>query len=665
MATKATVWCHLQLLTFTNVGLFYHGFYRLKITLRCVGSSGQEVRAAPIYCRQFQGYLHPQGTVVGEGKIDRDSGEYESAAIMIGENLQEVRINDLCCFEAIVDSAKGLKSKSLTLTISLQHSFTRDHCGLPIAEDPSTPPVAVLTIANPLQGVHECRTVTFRDQYFSTLEVMVHTTPVQWEGVELNRELSEDGDLRERELRMEFDAWVEPIVRNLAELQGTVADIQPHVSNFDTVVSLSQAIYPTGTLPENYLVTSYWNDFFGRCRSTTSSETSEILRGVVTYATYYVTELMTALLALASMHTSTVQVYYQEKAQKYRSLLYDFTLHTEQTTVDSVPLMSPADQGTRHKTLAAGRRLDRLPIPVSPISQQDLPDMEVATVPMLFLDSYKSAAVADVWQEPLGGFHLMVFVNGYGGSRGDLLMVKDFIARKFSQNVDFLLSQSNQRDDTKEDIFEMGRRLAVEIETYLGSYADKVDRLSFIGYSLGGVIIRAALCYMEQFKGKMFTFLTLSSPHLGLMYASSVVMEAGLWLWKSYTQAPSLKQLSMSDASVLKGTALYQLSQHSGLQWFQHVVLFSSPDDYYSPIESSRIELSEKAINGSEKGCYFVEMAESLLAHIKPERLLRVNVDFVLPASLDHLVGRKAHLEFLANPLFLMILTEKFSQLFL
>jgi hypothetical protein len=121
----------------------------------------------------------------------------------------------------------------------------------------------------------------------------------------------------------------------------------------------------------------------------------------------------------------------------------------------------------------------------------------------------------------------------------------------------------------------------------------------------------------------------------------------------------------MKDSSKIEQTLLYQLSAHAGLQWFQHVALFSSADDNYSPIESSRIELSEKAVGGSEKGCYFVEMAGRLLANIKPERLMRVNVDFVLAASLDHFVGRKAHIEFLNNHQFLTTFTENFPQLFL
>jgi hypothetical protein len=670
MATKATLWTYLQLLSFSNTGLFYNGFYRVKIAIQYRNSSGREVKAVPIYCQQFTAYLDKRGIVAEEGDIDRESGEYESAAIMIRSALDEVRLNDICCFEGIVECDQGVKSNSIAMTISLSHGYGRDRDSaavrLPSDEDQPPLPITLLSIDNPLQGVHEHRPVTFKDQYSSVLGMIVHTYAVQWELSEsLCRELPTAEDQRQRELRAEFDAWISPIVGNLEELQSTVADIQPHIGNFAEIVTLSQEIYKTGTLPRDHLLATYWNDFCLRCQSTTPAETLEVIRSLVTYATYYVAELMTALLALSSFHTSTVLLYYQEKAQKYRSLLYNHAIQIETNRVDTLPLTSPADLGNRHKALAAARRLEPLPIPISPISQQDLPDIDVSNFPVLFVDSYKRTNAAEDQEEPRSGFHLMVFVNGFGGSRGDLLIIKDFIARSYSHNMDFLLSQANQGDDTKEDIFEMGRKLAAEVEAYMGEDIDLIERLSFIGYSLGGLIIRAALCYMEKFKGKMFTVVTLSSPHLGLMYASSVLVEAGVWVWTSLTQAPSLKQISMSDASVVKGTALYQLSEHPGLEWFQHVVLFSSADDYYSPIESSRIELSEKAVNGSEKGCYFVEMAGRLLSNLQPERLLRVNVDFVLPTSLDHIVGRKAHLEFVKNEQFVLIFVEKFPELFL
>lgn len=52
-------------------------------------------------------------------------------------------------------------------------------------------------------------------------------------------------------------------------------------------------------------------------------------------------------------------------------------------------------------------------------------------------------------------------------------------------------------------------------------------RLSFIGHSLGGIIIRAALPHLTEFKNKMYTFMTLSTPHLGYMYNSSSLIDAG------------------------------------------------------------------------------------------------------------------------------------------
>lgn len=52
-------------------------------------------------------------------------------------------------------------------------------------------------------------------------------------------------------------------------------------------------------------------------------------------------------------------------------------------------------------------------------------------------------------------------------------------------------------------------------------------RLSFIGHSLGGIIIRAALPHMLEFHNKMYTIMTLSTPHLGYMYNSSSLIGAG------------------------------------------------------------------------------------------------------------------------------------------
>lgn len=61
-----------------------------------------------------------------------------------------------------------------------------------------------------------------------------------------------------------------------------------------------------------------------------------------------------------------------------------------------------------------------------------------------------------------------------------------------------------------------------------------------IGHSLGGIIIRAALPYLTEYKNKMKTLLTLSSPHLGYLYNENKIIDAGMWLIKKWRKAYAL-----------------------------------------------------------------------------------------------------------------------------
>lgn len=49
-----------------------------------------------------------------------------------------------------------------------------------------------------------------------------------------------------------------------------------------------------------------------------------------------------------------------------------------------------------------------------------------------------------------------------------------------------------------------------------------------MGHSLGGIIIRAALPLLHEYQNSMLSFVTMSSPHLGYMYNSSKIVEAGI-----------------------------------------------------------------------------------------------------------------------------------------
>ena len=67
----------------------------------------------------------------------------------------------------------------------------------------------------------------------------------------------------------------------------------------------------------------------------------------------------------------------------------------------------------------------------------------------------------------------------------------------------------------------MGSKLALEIMAYAKENCpgSQLGRISFIGHSLGGLIIRAAFPFLEALKPKFHGFLSLCTPHLGCMFS--------------------------------------------------------------------------------------------------------------------------------------------------
>lgn len=127
----------------------------------------------------------------------------------------------------------------------------------------------------------------------------------------------------------------------------------------------------------------------------------------------------------------------------------------------------------------------------------------------------------------------------------------------------FLCSTANEEGLTEGNIFDMGERLANEVCQFIRESCPGTNlaRLTFIGHSLGGLIIRAALPHLERFKDKFHGYLSLCSPHLGYMYKSSKLFNAGMWILKKWKKSTALSQLSMSDNKDLEKTALYELSK--------------------------------------------------------------------------------------------------------
>ena len=214
----------------------------------------------------------------------------------------------------------------------------------------------------------------------------------------------------------------------------------------------------------------------------------------------------------------------------------------------------------------------------------------------------------------------------------------------------------------------MGERLANEVKQYIQSFCPVscLARISFIGHSLGGIIIRAALPHLEEFKDKFYTYMSLSSPHMGYMYNSNKLFDAGMWFLKKWRKSKCLLQLSMTDAKNIEDTAIYKLSLSTGFTWFKNVVLVSSYQDQYVPFDSARIQICKKASDDTRgKGNYYINMTSNILHALKTRLVYRLDVSFKInDKNLDSFIGRTAHIQFLECQPLMKMMVHRYREFF-
>lgn len=78
---------------------------------------------------------------------------------------------------------------------------------------------------------------------------------------------------------------------------------------------------------------------------------------------------------------------------------------------------------------------------------------------------------------------------------------------------------------------------------------------------MGGLIARAALKYLQLYKSKFRTFLSLCSPHLGYLYHTSTLVKTSLWVLNQVKKDPSMIELTMEDNPELEVT--YSFNQEN------------------------------------------------------------------------------------------------------
>jgi triacylglycerol esterase/lipase EstA (alpha/beta hydrolase family) len=100
------------------------------------------------------------------------------------------------------------------------------------------------------------------------------------------------------------------------------------------------------------------------------------------------------------------------------------------------------------------------------------------------------------------------------GSRNELRLVSSHLKLLHSEQVHYYRATSLEQYTLAEGIESLGERLATEISEYIDHQFPKNDdlkKISFVGHSMGGVIIRSAIKNpkMTRFYPILHTFISL------------------------------------------------------------------------------------------------------------------------------------------------------------
>lgn len=127
----------------------------------------------------------------------------------------------------------------------------------------------------------------------------------------------------------------------------------------------------------------------------------------------------------------------------------------------------------------------------------------------------------------------------------------------------------------------MAENLVDEILNHIDLYGLEPVKVSFIAHSLGNIIVRTALTIprlLESIKPKLYTYLSLSGPHLGTLYSDSGLVNMGMWVMQKLKKSGSLIQLAMKDSPEPKKCFIYKLSKQPGMIYLP-ADLFSAQAD--------------------------------------------------------------------------------------
>lgn len=701
---------------FRNVDLFEQGLYHLRCKL-FQETGEQNIDAVPHHFGAEespgtgQNLPSAKDSPALAASVVEQGTAFRTKSVLIRYCEEEVEINDICQFR-IEQPAESKQPWILELRLM----FAKYHGEALLASGPAlrisdsafkSESVQRLRLHNTVQGGHSYSPVVFDEFHFCQVGLIVHRSLVDFRlrlppsglgdpttrlsALSLEESLLKLARLMEAKTDDQQDMdgpalLASAVDRIQREYVGRLAAAHAQILDFLAVIRLQKErggvdkalVYPgpSGTLDGNARLSD-------RLVELNAMSACRLLMEDLGFMSGQVLDVWQMMLKVMPRNLEEVTAKLRHVWEKLVVERWSERIFRDVSPPIDVAVPSDSAIWATHGKLAATLRESRYlqdlpPMPIEDFSVQ----LERSTQPVLFEQRFKKDATlpsvngysrgrlpaVDVQPLPYQGLHVFVLVHGFQGNSFDMRLIRNNISLLYPRAL-YLCSSANEKD-TEGDIAQMGVRLADEVKLYVrewcpGKPEPSLGRLSFIAHSVGGLIVRSALPHLEAFKDQMYTFLSLSSPHLGYMYTENSLFKTGLWIAKKVRKSTCLEQLSMTDSLDVNETFLSQLARAGGLEHFQSVVLASSFQDQYAPFESARIEISSIAMADPKFGQHYSEMARSILDPLDAERLIRFNVNFHIPeTNLDTVIGRAAHIHFIECQHLMQMLVHGYGFLF-
>ena len=241
------------------------------------------------------------------------------------------------------------------------------------------------------------------------------------------------------------------------------------------------------------------------------------------------------------------------------------------------------------------------------------------------------------------GKSLTVLIHGYQGCSFDFQKSRNYI-KQTCKNSEVIVLESIT-DRMEESIESLGHTAAHEIESHIDNSVMTYSALNLVGFSLGGLIARAALKHLTLHQHIFNTLITFSSPHLGISQNDNSLVNLGVWFLIKMDKVANLKELNFQSVNP-NDSSMMRLAKCELLHLFKRVVVVCSRNDEFVPFYSTSLDRS--ACVGE-----LADLCDRLKRNIRRLERVEVVFDIKQAGTLDKLTGRRGHIEFLDNDFFL------------